>query len=841
MSTRRRHQPSFSPLSPKLAREDWQRTHEPPIMFYAATVEARNPEETVSLTSLESGADDFDRRMIQTLRDSRRNDAPTPKVHAFSKARVRPRVGVTLENLERHNAKNSVALGPNAHIKFQSPPSSSGSTRSDPALNVPSGWGRKGRVRRNWMREISTDENREPEAQEDTVDRLALDHEQTPPRDADKPRQSIEDSPLSHKGSLHGTPSSQRRRSVEDWSFDMNEASLIASTPYRPRNTVLDDIRQREIESLEEQGAATDRLDRIRENSPKGIRRPRSASTKSATAQETATGPEQTRPEQDLSELRLHERNRSWQAVGKAPAITGEGTEGSPVLVYKRSSETIGMLDSRLLAEQSNMRRPAVRRDDSRDLLRRLARASSTPSPGRPEVPGPQIAPTRQAGNSSRTMVIETSPSAPTVRGDTGPDSVAEQFESTDPEKDHSRAETHQAHNTKKCQESWVGQLATNEVQGTTVNATPKPAERSIFNPKTPVVTGAWVDTIIGTPGPSTVQKPTGPSQSSASSQKGSPRKQLPQDSRSDTPAEDQEPTPEVSKPSLPRSVLGALVEEARAGGQRRLTDYGDSTINSLEELMAPIADTPESGEPDEDTIPLDVTTKPRTEAERRRQEELFHIQNMDRRLRSTRTSLRDTSRGIRRVEEQIERGGERTTIIFDGKENEKTIYREYKCPCVETGGHQFSLWRASKLLFYDMKLKPRRRGWGLTWLSIFLLTFLTWFILENICCEIWGHQTFASSYKGYGVVWGAPEYPYVMPTMTYRALIKPWWRPLYALLSWIWIAVGFEAVEAAPRARTTAMATSFAERILVRDQARVAFGEEAASVLGMTADEIVR
>jgi hypothetical protein len=35
--------------------------------------------------------------------------------------------------------------------------------------------------------------------------------------------------------------------------MDLNEALLIASTPYIPRNTALDDIRQREIESLKEQ------------------------------------------------------------------------------------------------------------------------------------------------------------------------------------------------------------------------------------------------------------------------------------------------------------------------------------------------------------------------------------------------------------------------------------------------------------------------------------------------------------------------------------------------------------------------------------------------------------
>lgn len=799
-------------------------------MSYAAQVEARNTDDTLSLTSLESGADDFDQRMIQTLRDQRRlNDAPTPKIHAFSKARVHPRVGVTLENLERHNAKNNAVLGPNAHVKFQSSPSSSGSTRSDPALNVPNGWGRKGRIRRNWMRTITAEGSQTSGAQDDTIDRIGLHPDETPPHDADEPRQSVEDSPLSHKSSLHGTPASQRRQSIDDWSFDMNEASLIASTPYRPRNTVLDDIRQREIEALKEQGVATTRLDKIRESSPEETRRPRSASNKSTTNKADIPDSEQADAVKDLSELRPHRRNKSWQAVGKAPAITGEGTEGTPVVVYKKSTETIGMVDSQLIADVTNVRRPPYQRDASRDLLRRLARASSTPSPGRPEVSRPETAPTSQISSSSRNMGTKTYRSTSDLRDDSEPARTGEE------------AVTGASEREKSSQERAAGISSVGNLQDA-IDATPKPAERSTLNPKTPVVTGAWVDTIIGTPSPSILQQNTESSRASTSPRKGANQEQLSSNS-STTPGGDQNITaPEVSKPHLPRSVLGALVEEARASGHRRPTDYGDSTINSLEELIAPLADSSGSGEPDDDTIPIDVSTQaPRNEAERRRQEELLHIQNMDRRLRSTRTSLRDTSRGIRRVEEQIERGGERTTIIQNGRDGDKLIYREYKCPCAESGGHQFSLWKGFKLLFYNEGLKPKRRGWGLTWLSIFLLTLLTWFVLENICCEIWGHHAYATSYKGYGVVWGAPEYPYVLPTMAYRAFIKPWWRPLYAFIAWIWEATGFGSgtTYSMPAASTTA--ARFAERILVRDRARATFEEEATGVLGMAGDEVVR
>ena len=816
MSTRRSGKPqAFSPLSPKASYDlGSQRTHERAAMAYPAQVETQNTDDTVSLTSLESGADDFDRRMIQTAREQRRLDnARTPKIHAFSKARIHPRVGVTLENLERHNAKDNAARGPNAHARFNnSPPSSSGSTRSDPALNVPSGWGRKGRVKRDWMRTITA---------EASSGANAPDSDDTPPRNADVPRQSVEDSPLSHKSFSHGTPASQRRRSIDDWTFDLNEVSLIASTPYRPRNTVLDDIRQREMEALEEQGMAADRLDRIREGSPEGKRRPRSASSKSANDQAADMNPGAVSPSQTTSGVRPHRRTNSWQAVGKAPAVTGESTGVTPIIVNKKSSETIGTVDKQLLANQATpARRLPNRRDDSHDLLRRLARASSTPSPGpgRTEALRPQSSSARQFGNSSQTAVNDTSPLNPT-----------------------SLREIPSAE-----QEDRPGSSYRRPAAG--FNATPMPPERSILNPKTPVVTGAWVDTIIETPGPSTDQRSTRPSQSS-SLRNRSPAKKSTEKSQPESPEEEQEqPVPAVTKPDLPRSVLDAIVEEARAnGGGRYSIDYGESTINSLEELITPMRGTPEPGAPDEDTIGLDIpTAAPRNEAERRRQEELLHIQQMDQKLRSTRTSLRDTSRGIRRVEEQIERGGEQAKGQPDAGDLQttsgKTVRHLYTCPCAESGHTQASLGKSIKLLFYDSSLKPKRRGWGLTWLSIILLTLLAWYLAENICCEIWGHRMYARSYEGYGVVWGAPEYPYVLPTMTYRAFVKPWWRPVYACLNWVWRAVvgGFDGEGVVyGSARTTA--GKIAERILVRERAGVVVEEEGAGVLGMAGDELVR
>jgi hypothetical protein len=183
---------------------------------------------------------------------------------------------------------------------------------------------------------------------------------------------------------------------------------------------------------------------------------------------------------------------------------------------------------------------------------------------------------------------------------------------------------------------------------------------------------------------------------------------------------------------------LEAIVSEAKAKAKtttfksRHEDQYGDSTIDSLEELIAPDADNRENGglDLDEDTLQgLQLpTTAPRNEAERLRQKELAHLHRMNQRLRAARTSIRDASRGMRRVEHRVEHIEEE---VDARGEKIKVVYRE--CPCV-TGGapHSSNLgfWRSFKRLFR----KPEtQRAWGLTWLSIALLAFLVWFISENI------------------------------------------------------------------------------------------------------------
>ncbi|RAR07416.1 quinate pathway repressor protein [Stemphylium lycopersici] len=764
------------------------------------------------LSSLEDDAEDeFDKLMIRNERDQRRlSQATGGRPQAFTKARTHPRVGLTLDNLERNNATAESS----ANDKSDRRRSSSGSTKSDPAIHAPASWGRKSRTSRTWMRTITHEEE---EQQQQTP--VAADDDDYD--DANVPRRSFEDSPLSHK-SMHGTP---RNDEDDEWdlTFELNEASMIASTPYIPRSTVLDDIRQREVESSKEQAAAAARLHRIREGSPEQKHRRRPSSTRTTeNANSGAAKPEPAVQQPSPPQKRLRSRTQSWQSIGKSQPVTGMGREDMPPVMYK-SAESIATVDREVVATAQRIppKRIPHRRQDSQDLLRRLARASNTPSPARPQTTPPE----------PRNSPSETIPSE-TLKKD-GKENAIEEAPVPDAVPDPAApAEVHTEQ--KESQEASHGdeqppkQSTETRVETDDVDATPMPVERPVLNPKTPVVTGAWVDT----PGPRTVQRPatTETSRSRSQSPKKSSLRKEKSPERPQAPSEEDAPVStalEVVRPQLPRSALQALVEGAKNQDRRSSADFGDSTINSLEDLITPLTEIAM----DEDTLQgLQIpTATPRNDAERQRQQELLHLHRMNDRLRAARTSIRDASRGMKRVEDQVEH-------VEEGENGEMIKVINRSCPCATKGHAQsFSMLRWWKSLFWEQRLKTLRqtsnsRGkiWGgLTGLSIFLILFFTWWISEEIACEMYCRPMYAYSYPyPFSVNPYAPKYPFVIPTLIYRTFIKGWWVPISSFLSWIcatiWSLVfGFQQSHVANHATSHGMRNpSMAESRWVNEEA---------------------
>ncbi|KAF3037336.1 hypothetical protein E8E12_004569 [Didymella heteroderae] len=725
------------------------------------------------LTSL-SGDDEFERLMIQNARDERRlNEALNGRAQPFRKARTHPRVGLTIDNLERNDAQSTHAFAANARVAVKSPPSSSGSTRSDPPVYAPAAWGRKGRTSLNWMRNIRREEQPQ-QTPAPPEENMAGHRDNGPP------------SPLSHKSFNQGNQGTPRNDHSGNWdlTFDMNEASMLVSTPYVPRNTKLDDIREREIESLREQGVATSRLDRTRETSPEDKRRPRSPAGGSINTISTANNEAQSQ-EHGSPTQRLRKRTNSWQSLSKSQPELGK--ENSPINVYRKSVETVGVVERDVIAsaEKQTPRPFSNRRTDSQDLLRRLARVSNTPSPKETRPARPQPNPPPQPHSSSQIAVTETSYTKPEQR-----EELVNAMHGEDPAHMSTSTSTQPDQATREHRQDTPHDGTTPDVPSSAptteeVDATPLPVERSALHPHTPYVMGGWLDT----PGPRTARKPAESRRERSQSPKRG-RSKSRSSERLTMPKEAQQPVEEAEieqrsppRPRLPGSALHALVQEARANH-----DYGDDTLHSLEDLMIPQAE----NETEEDTLqglPL-PTTAPRNEAERLRHAEIEDLHRLNQHLRATRTGIRDVSRGMRRVETTVEH-----TEVAGTREKGPLLVRNLN--------REFSPWIWLRSFFWDERLKTQRevnktplQMWGgVTLLGILLTLSFIWWASETVACELYCHPEYASySPYPFAVNMDAPKRGVVIPTLVYRALFKNWATPILSpiasLLSWIWASI---------------------------------------------------
>ncbi|KAF1932933.1 uncharacterized protein M421DRAFT_416530 [Didymella exigua CBS 183.55] len=723
------------------------------------------------LTSL-SGDDDFERRLIQNARDERRlRDARNDRAQPFRKARTHPRVGLTIDNLERNEAQNDNTSAATARVAIKSPPSSSGSMRSGPPVHAPASWGRKGRTDPAWLRNMRRDEQQPQQTAAPPEDTMAGQHDNGPLDDGPP-------SPLSHKGPNPGNPGTQRHDVSGEWdlTFDMNEASMLVSTPYVPRNTMLDDIREREMESLHEQGATAARLDRIWESSAEEKRRP---AVSANTARAEAQSQDQGSPTQ-----RLRTRTNSWQSLSRSQPELGK--ENSPIAVYRKSMETVGVVDGDVVAS-ADRRTPrpfSNRRTDSQDLLRRLARASNTPSPKETRPARPQTDPAPQQHSSSQTAIPETSYTKPGAKDEPVKAMPAEdtaKVSNSTPQEQAPREHRHDTPHDGTTPDVPSSAPTTGEVE-----ATPLPVERSLPQPKTPYVVGGWLDT----PGPRTSHRPAeSHREPSQSSEKGTSKsrslEQLTVPKEAHQPVDDVQGPAQSSppRPQLPDSALHALVQEARANH-----DYGDDTLHSLEDLMTPRAE----NETEEDTLqglPL-PTSAPRSEAERLRHAEIVDLHRLNQHLRATRTGIRDISRGMRRVGTTVEH-----TQVDGTSEKLPVLVRDL--------GHDFSPWTWFRSFFWDERLKTQRRYknahlkmWGgVTLFGISLTLSFIWWASETVACEMFCHPEYArySPYP-FAVNMDAPKRGIVIPTLVYRALFESWpthiVSPLAFLLSWLWTSI---------------------------------------------------
>ncbi|EME88539.1 uncharacterized protein MYCFIDRAFT_213326 [Pseudocercospora fijiensis CIRAD86] len=247
------------------------------------------------------------------------------------------------------------------------------------------------------------------------------------------------------------------------------------------------------------------------------------------------------------------------------------------------------------------------------------------------------------------------------------------------------------------------------------------------------------------------------------------------------------------SEPNHPKSALEAVVQDAKEKGDPLL---GENTLASLEDIVHP---------PDATNSTLNFDTNATsnpppggnetsaglTQAEKDRRQEDLALENLNKRLRSTRSTIRDANRGLRRIENRIEAASEgdpgpdripgphdsdyeawASTLPPYTDHNGRTI-------CAHCGGSYTSVWRGLWVEFRENFYTwsgPKQQSLQLTWLGWTLVIWWIWFVLESMASNY-----FAYRYDTF--------FPFVIPTLILRPL-APVWKPVWDIFVWCWRAI---------------------------------------------------
>ncbi|MCJ1361123.1 hypothetical protein MMC16_000220, partial [Acarospora aff. strigata] len=695
-----------------------------------------------SVNFLDNATDDsFGRALMEHAKDQHRvNSVLKSDGHAFRKARVGERVGLTVENLRRNNGSHQAAdKSSNGTEK-----GSVNSDRSEPPVNIPRDWGRKATGGKDWLSRINSKSGRGRL----TGDSPKLGKDRDPIVTNEKPKHPAEEEvdwisaaaevplPSVDTGSSPGaslsrasTPTSTQRRNssldkIQEW--EMNDDDFTArslqisnSPPIKIKNSTLNSIREREIESLERRAVTTSRLGEIREKKSKEQLRGRAPSVPID------------EPKVPVSEDKTRSRRRSstpskleqihLQAI---PTDEGEQIPNTPITIYRgtisgavRGSEGSGSSDG----DHKKQQRPSHGRHDSHGLLRQLARASSAS--------------------------VSPSPAKGTGDQNEEPTSEVEDKKGTQTEPRLKRTNSNEK---KNWDVETVGPRGSDPTAGGELqdkDKTTPQAPRQSAPLKTPLVTGAWVDTPLPTGG----RGPPLPTPADIEDVRDLTFRVDEELSRLDIrdiiggshTAQPHGRTTDIDKhtakanaPEKVKSALAVIIDEAKGKAGTTTVDdddlpLGEDTIRSLEELIADDTDicTLLSIEDDEFS-----TIKPEGRAltlnERERQKEMVRLERMNTRLKALGLSIHDAKRGISKLAQQV---------CNEGGEFHDFIWPCPKCACPGGRNDELDTWRRGG---GDGELRlsipiPRLWRWRtgdrprLTWLGLFTLLGWGWFIAE--------------------------------------------------------------------------------------------------------------
>ena len=679
---------------------------------------AQNSDGNSAMSFPESMADDeaFNKILVQRARDEQRiKNALESDSQPFKRARTGIRAGLTLENLQRKDASSQ-----SSGSTLGSPTLSS--KGSDPSFNIPRDWGRKGRGDNRWLSRIDRNSGKftgdipKPRRIQDvSISGSDRRRSSEPIVDwmtvaSDIPLPSIEgrssQTDLRAPSSSRSTPVPIQRQTslsqIREWEInedDLSGRSLPGSESLSLRTkNHLGQYREREIESLEKSAVTTNRLGELREKRSLEQVRRRSPSVPDTSFQgeRYSQSPEKIRPKRppNINEEPSTQndgemaRIRSRQTLSRSPekssrlqnlAISAEElsnskTNGSlsdpPVIVVKpeeglAQSSSNGDKQEETASRTYSSQRPNHERQDSRDLLRTLARVTSaSPSPtGYRKMSNASTSAQSDVSNKDESMTPTAKP------------------ESTQFKEEHSQKNTAGSQNQENIED---GKQELDDVRQPA--STPQNPQTDTYY-KTPLVTGAWIDTPLpvgrGLPAPTpsdiTDEKDFARGIDTALITLGVEEIPKKVENRPLEPL----PSLDSTAPVLPKSTLSNILEQAKLNAKNRsghTTSYSssykrniedgldlddtlqlnESTIQSLEGLVthdtdiAALLTPPHSSSPPSPT-PARTTPQPDMgETISKDDEELEPYQGLASRLPKLILSIRDAKDGIIKLERFI-------------------------------------------------------------------------------------------------------------------------------------------------------------------------------------------
>jgi len=540
---------------------------------------------------------------------------------------------------------------------------------------------------------------------------------------------------------------------------DLSAVSLLASTPAPVKyHRKIDELARREIEDLENQAVTTRTLNQIDRTSPNATRRRVSNSRARERALADAVRMPTSRPAKSMSPSRIPTRRHligsNKENIPVNGDMNGDIKEEHPV-IEKPPAESLAK--SRL--------RPSHSRNDSMNLLRKLARVSSlSPSPARPATAPDNIVPRERHRSADADKERDEEPRGASV-------TMEERFQ-----RHREDAKLKDERKEERATSSLPQKVEYDEVE----KPQPSAEEMELANAN---VAGGREETLLDP-----ADEPRA-------------KQNIEEEAQIDTIIE------RVAhlRPNYPRSALEAIVREAKATQDAQ--PFGDSTIQSLEDIVHPelvpadtnleldidkLGATKSAGEVDE--------AGDLTQAERDRRQEDLAMEAMDKHLRTAGTSIKDAQKGLRRVEHKFEENdqdysrpgyvdGQAKAVLMRATAAASEKYCT-TCGCHE--GYHGSAWGAlwtefrSCFYYYEKGPSPLSRhlpNLRFTGLGLAMIICWAWYVCETTLCGIYCHPRYAWEHEtAREVDPDAPRWPYVIPTLLFRPfrwLWEPVWQPL--------------------------------------------------------------